>query len=79
MFLNNPGHGKLTLLLSATMVIVFLGLGCLLVFTEVELESIPRPNRTYMGYVLCGWALFRGISVVMKLRRIQQQQDDEQE
>ena len=79
MFLSNPGQGKITLLLSATMVIIFLGLGCLFVFTEVKIDEFPHPNREYIGYVLCGWALFRGISVWMKLRRIQQEDNDDDE
>lgn len=81
MFLNNPGQGKITLLLSATMVIIFLSLGCLFVFTDVYIADYPKPTRNYIGYVLGGWALFRGVSVWMKFRNMQrnQQHDDEQE
>jgi hypothetical protein len=77
LFPNNPGPGKITLLLSASMVIIFLSLGCLFVFTDVYIDEYPRPYRNYIGYVLGGWALFRGVSVFMKLRANQRNQDDE--
>jgi hypothetical protein len=60
------------------MVLIFLGLGCLFVFTDVMIDDYPRPTRNYIGYVLGGWALFRGVSVWMKYRRIQQQEKDDE-
>jgi hypothetical protein len=60
------------------MVIVFLSLGCLFVFTDVKIDDYPRPYRNYIGYLLGGWAIFRGITVWMKFRRNAQQQDDEE-
>lgn len=59
------------------MVIIFLSLGCLFLFTDVYIDEYPRPFRNYIGYVLGGWALFRAVSVVMKFRSIQRNQDDE--
>lgn len=60
------------------MVIVFLSLGCLFVFTDVYIDDYPRPFRNYIGYVLGGWALFRGVSVYMKFRANQRNHDDEE-
>lgn len=60
------------------MVIIFLSLGCLFVFTDVYIDKYPRPFRDYIGYVLGGWALFRGFSVWMKYRSAQRHEDDEQ-
>jgi hypothetical protein len=60
------------------MVIIFLGLGCLFVFTDAYIDEYPRPYRNYIGYVLGGWALFRGVTVFMKFRNAQQQEEDEQ-
>jgi hypothetical protein len=77
LFLNNPGHGKITLLVSASMVLIFLGLGCMFLFTDAWIENIPPPNRSYIGYVLIGWAVFRGLTVVMKYRRISRDEEDE--
>lgn len=79
MFLSNPGQGKITLLLSASMVMIFLGLGCFFVFTDVWIDRYPRPFREYVGYVLGGWALFRGFSVWMKYRTIQKEENEENE
>jgi hypothetical protein len=59
------------------MVIVFLSLGCLFVFTDVKIDDYPRPYRNYIGYLLGGWAIFRGISVAMKFRNARNEQDEE--
>gem|GEM_PF-1453105 len=79
MLLNNPGPGKITLVLSASMVIIFLGLGCLFLFTNVYIEEYPRPTRTYIGGVLAGWAAFRGITVWMKYRNLRREEQDDLE
>ena len=61
------------------MVFIFLGLGCLFVFTDTWIEDYPRPTRNYIGYVLGGWAIFRGLSVFMKYRNIRRHEDDSEE
>lgn len=58
------------------MVIIFLSLGCLFVFTDVYIDDYPRPYRNYIGYVLGGWALFRGFSVWLKYRNAQRNEEE---
>jgi hypothetical protein len=58
------------------MVIVFLSLGCLFVFTDVKIEDYPRPYRNYIGYVLGGWAIFRGVSVWMKYQQAKREDEE---
>lgn len=77
MFLNNPGHGKITLLLSASMVLIFLGLGCMFFFTDFYEDAVQGPMRKYVAFVLWGWGIFRGVSVVMKYRNLRR--DDEEQ
>lgn len=77
MFLSNPGQGKITLVLSASMVIIFLGLGCVFIFTDIWIQEYPRPFRNYIGYVLSGWALFRGFTVWVKYKNIRREEDNE--
>lgn len=60
------------------MVLIFLGLGCLFIFTDTWIENYPRPMRNYIGYVLTGWALFRGVSVWMKYRNIRRDEQDQE-
>lgn len=60
------------------MVLVFLGLGCVFVFTDLWIEKYPRPTRNYIGYVLAGWGVFRAISVVMKYRNLKRDDDNEE-
>jgi hypothetical protein len=57
------------------MVIVFLFLGCLFLFTDVKIDEYPRPYRNYIGYLLAGWALFRGISVWMKFKNAKRDEE----
>jgi hypothetical protein len=78
LFLRNPGHGKINLLLSASMVLVFLGLGCMFIFTDARIDDFPRPNRDYIGYVLAGWGLFRGITVWVKYRKLKHEDEEQQ-
>jgi hypothetical protein len=79
LFLSNPGRSKVSILFSASMVIIFLGLGCFFIFTDVAIDTVPRPRREYVGYVLGGWALFRGVSVWMRFRRAQQEEQENDE
>jgi hypothetical protein len=76
-FLENPGPGKITNLLSLSMVIIFLGLGFLFLITDAWIDRYPRPTRTYIGLVLAGWSVFRGISVWLKMRRAKREEEDE--
>src|SRR4051812_47756440 len=73
----NPGQGKfVNLVLSLTMLLVFLGLGFLFLFTNTMIDRFPKPNRTYIGFVLVGWAVFRGISVWLRFKRIKDEQNE---
>jgi hypothetical protein len=58
------------------MALIFLGLGYLFIFTNTWIESYPRPNRNYIGYILAGWAIFRGISVWIKFKRLKDENED---
>jgi len=62
-------------MLAAFMVIVFLGLGFVLFFTDVYLETIPRPNRYYVGAVLVIWSIFRGY-FAWRRYKLSQQEDE---
>lgn len=42
------------------MVVAFLSLGLLFLFTELFIETIPAPNRYFVGGVLIVWAILRG-------------------
>jgi hypothetical protein len=59
------------------MVGIFSVLGLLFLATNVWIEDYPRPMRTYIGGVLLGWAVFRGISVWLRWRRMKNDDDDE--
>jgi hypothetical protein len=61
------------------MVLIFLGLGCVFIFTDIWIDRYPRPTRTYIGCVLAGWAVFRAITVWMKFRNIKKQEQDEEQ
>ncbi|MBI3511652.1 MAG: hypothetical protein HY064_13405 [Bacteroidetes bacterium] len=74
---NNPGPGKITLLLSFSMVFIFLGLGYLFLATNVMPDRFPKPNRIYIGLVLVVWALFRGVTVWLKYKRELKDEEDE--
>jgi cytochrome c biogenesis protein CcdA len=74
--LDNPGPGKITLVFSLSMALIFLGLGYFFIFTNIWIESYPRPSRTYIGLILCLWAVFRGISVWLKYKRMNEENED---
>jgi hypothetical protein len=59
------------------MAVLFLSLGVFFVFTNFQLETYPRPTRTYIGLVLLGWALFRGFTIYLRMRQEKQDEQDE--
>ncbi len=60
------------------MVGIFSGLGLLFLTTNVWIDDYPRPTRTYIGGMLLGWAVFRGISLYFRWRRMKNEDEDEQ-
>lgn len=60
------------------MLMVFLGLGYFFLGTNMMIDKFPKPNRTYIGLLLVGWALFRGFMVYQRYKRMQQQDDEDQ-
>lgn len=77
-FFNNPGPGNITFVLTIAMVPVFLGLGCLFLFTDVWIEKVSSPNRIYVGLVLIGWGLFRGLTAYMRYKQTRREEEDDQ-
>jgi hypothetical protein len=74
---NNPGTGKISLIIALSMMTVYLSLGYLFLGTSMWIDRFPKPNRTYIGLVLVGWALFRGFMVWQRYKRMQN--DDEEQ
>jgi hypothetical protein len=77
--LENPGPGKITFVISMSMVVIFLGLGFLFLLTDTWIDSYPRPMRTYIGGVLVGWAVFRGTTSWLKFLRSKREERDDHE
>jgi len=71
-----PGQGKINLVVSLTMLLIFLGLGYLFIGTNIWIDRYPKPNRVYIGLVLVGWSIFRGITVWMKYKRMKNENED---
>lgn len=65
-------------MLSLGMAVIFLGLGSLFLFTNTWIDKYPKPTRFYIGLVLAGWALFRGVSVWMRLRRMKEEEREDE-
>jgi hypothetical protein len=79
LFLNNPDFGKASLLLSATMVLIFLSLGCLFFFTTSFMgDAVFGPNRKYIACVFWGWAVYRSFTIWTKYKRFKQEKNDEE-
>ncbi len=64
-------------MLSIAMVGLFSGLGLVFLATDVWIEDYPRPTRHYIGGVLLGWAVFRGITLYFRWRRMKNDDGDE--
>lgn len=60
------------------MLLVFLGLGYFFLGTDLKIEEFPRPNRTYIGWLLVGWAVFRGFMIWQRYKRMKQEEDEDQ-
>jgi hypothetical protein len=74
---NNPGIGKIGLIISSSMLVVYLGLGYLFIGTHMMIDRFPKPNRIYIGLVLVGWAVFRGFMVWQRYKRMQREDEDQ--
>ncbi len=75
--MNNPGTGKVSLIISASMLLVFLALGYLFLATPFLIDRFPKPNRIYIGLLLVGWAVFRGIMVWQRYKRMKREDEDQ--
>lgn len=64
------------LILSTAMVLVFLGCGCVLLFTHVYADVIPPPRRGYIGAILIAWGLFRIWSVFRNYQRSREEDEN---
>jgi hypothetical protein len=73
---NNPVRGRVTIILSLAMAVLFVGLGCLLVFTTINIEDYPRPQRYWLGGILLLWAAFRGATVYLRWKKLKQHDED---
>jgi hypothetical protein len=58
------------------MLLIFLGLGFLFIATNIWIDRYPKPNRIYIGLVLVGWALFRGITIWLRFKRMKNEHED---
>lgn len=75
--MNNPGTGKISLIISLMMLMVFLGLGFLFLGTTTWIDRFPKPNRIYIGLLLIAWAIFRGIMVWQRYKRMKREDEDQ--
>jgi hypothetical protein len=76
LFNSNPNSGKTAAYLALAMSAVFFGSGCFFLLTDIWYDKYPRPVRTYVGLVLIGWAIFRGLSTWLRLRQIKKEEKD---
>jgi hypothetical protein len=75
--LNNPGSGKIGLIIASAMLPIYLGLGYLFIGTNAFIDKFPKPNRIYIGCIFLGWALFRGFMVWQRYKRMKDEENED--
>ncbi|HLG02146.1 MAG TPA: hypothetical protein VI731_01035 [Bacteroidia bacterium] len=76
-FSQNPGAGRINLVISFAMVIVFLSLGFVFLFSDIWIDRYQKPLRNYMGGVLVAWAVYRSITVWLRYKRIKREEKND--
>jgi uncharacterized membrane protein YidH (DUF202 family) len=60
------------------MVVAFLSLGFAFLLTDLFIETVPAPNRYYVGSVLILWSVLRAWLAWQKEKRLRQEEDNEE-
>lgn len=75
---RNPGSGQIALLSAAIVVIIFLSLGFVFLFTNLMHERVKAPNRYYVGGLLIIWSAARAFTAWRRYKRDQREANDEE-
>ncbi|MDQ3108452.1 MAG: hypothetical protein M3R17_01035 [Bacteroidota bacterium] len=73
---NKPGRGQISLIISSMMLVVYLSLAYLFLFTDFVIDKVPRPNRIYVGIVFIVWGAFRAITSWFRYKRMNQEDEE---
>lgn len=60
------------------MVVAFLSLGFVFLFTELMIDTVPAPNRYFVGGVLILWSVLRAWLAWEREKRRRQEEDNEE-
>lgn len=74
--MNNNLLQRVYMYVGALMSILILVMGIGLLTTNELYETIPPPNRTYIGIIFSIYSIFRGIRVYQQIKRLKQNENN---
>ena len=69
---SNPSANKIRYYSNFIMVVIYVALGLLFLFTDIALETFPQ-NRIAIGIVFIVYAAFRTLLTIQKIRKAGQE------
>jgi hypothetical protein len=74
--MNNNLLQRVYMYVGALMSILIFVMGIGLLTTKALYETIPPPNRTYIGIIFIIYSIFRGIRVYQQIKRLKQNENN---
>lgn len=74
--MNNNLIQRLYMYVGALMSILILVMGIGLLATNALYETIPPPNRMYIGIIFIIYSIFRGVRVYQQYKRLKQNENN---
>lgn len=74
--MNNNLLQRVYMYVGALMSVLILVMGIGLLATKALYETIPPPNRTYIGIIFIIYSIFRGVRVYQQFKRLKQNENN---
>ncbi len=66
---------KAILAFGLIMVALFLALGIVFFFTDILIDSVPKPNRTYLALVFFVYVIIRSIRLYQQYAKLKREEE----
>ena len=67
---------KVSWFMGLFMTVVVLGFAIVFSLTDLFIENIPKPNRTYLALMFLGYSIFRGVRVYQQFKKMKQDEKE---
>lgn len=74
--MNNIAQ-KAIIAFGLVMVMIFLASGIIFLFTDIFIDAVPRPNRTYLAFVFFVYVILRSVRIYQQYNRLKREENED--